>query len=212
MSEQFFAMQLEDHSLPEMLYFPKTYYGTLNQIGEFIAHLAADPDTAVKYATTIRAYEDYRNGNLGAVHMIHGQPLRLLTPVNLVFETVILEQDVEWDFDNGVHQFRVRADFVDLHQVLLQDGELYIRAVRPCYEGIQFENPIDGWTTMPACHYGFPHIYAVAPSWHYSRLYTTEQLEMSAQPCLARMQDFCYVTHHEACNDLFGGARGTKQE
>lgn len=42
MSEQFFAMQLEDHSLPEMLHFLKTYYGTLNQIGEFIAHLAAE--------------------------------------------------------------------------------------------------------------------------------------------------------------------------
>ena len=62
MNEQYFEIQLEDYSIPEILPFPKKYYGTLNQIGELIKHLAADPATSIKYATTISAFEDYKNG------------------------------------------------------------------------------------------------------------------------------------------------------
>lgn len=205
MNEQHFEIQLEDYSIPEILPFPKKYFGTLSQIGEVMECLAADPVMSIKYATTISAFEDYKNGNLGAVHTISGQTLRLLTPVNLIHETVILEQDAEWDFDNGAYHHRVHADFMDLHQVLLQDGEIYIRAMRPCYEGLRYEDPCEGWTSMPACHYGFPYIYAAAPGWHYMRLYTLEQVELSAGPCLARMHNARYVSHHEAGNDLFGG-------
>ena len=38
MNEQFFEIQLEDYSIPEILPFPKKYYGTLNQVGELIKH------------------------------------------------------------------------------------------------------------------------------------------------------------------------------
>lgn len=55
MSEQHFAIQLEDYSLPAILPFPKTYYGTLPQIGALMDCLAADPDTAIRFASTIRA-------------------------------------------------------------------------------------------------------------------------------------------------------------
>ena len=205
MSEQHFAIQLEDYSLPDILPFPKTYYGTLPQIGALMDCLVADPDTAIRFASTIRAFNDYKAGHLGAVHEVCGRTFRLLTPVNQIHETVILDQNVQWDFENGAYHHRVRADFVDLHQVLLQDGDMYLRVVRPCYEGLQYEDAYERWTSMPACNYGFPYMYEAEPGWHYARLYTLEQVEVSAAPCLIRMHDSCYVSHHEACNDLFGG-------
>ena len=205
MRKQFFGIQLEDYSLPEGVPMPKTYFGTLDQIGVVIDHLAADPVTAAKYASTIIAFRDYKNGHLGVTHTIAGQTMRLLTPVGFVHETMILEQNAEWYFNNGVYSHRVHADFMDLHQVLLIDGDMFLRCVRPCYEGLRYEDPCEGWTAMPACHYGFPYIYAAEPGWHYMRLYTLEQVETTAQPCLVRMHDSCHVSHHEACNDLFGG-------
>lgn len=72
MNVQHFEIQLEDYSIPEILPFPKKYFGTLSQIGEVMECLAADPVMSVKYATTISAFEDYKNGNLGAVHTICG--------------------------------------------------------------------------------------------------------------------------------------------
>ena len=205
MSDQFFKMQLEDYSIPEFLPCPKTYYGTLEQIEAVINQLAADPATATKYASTIQAFADFKNGNAESVHTIMGQTMRLLTPVTCIHETVILEQDVQWYFSNGVYSHRVHADFVDLHQALLVDGDLFIRVVKPCYEGIRYEDPYEGWISMPACHYGFPGIYTTAPGWHYMRLYVTEQIAMSVEPCLIRMNDAYHVSHYEACNDLFGG-------
>lgn len=210
MSEQFYKMQLEDYSIPEFLPCPKTYYGTLEQIEAVIKQLAANPATATKYASTIQAFDDFKNGNVEAVHTIMGQTMRLLTPVTCIHETGILEQDVQWYFSNGVYSHRVHADFVDLHQVLLVDGDLFVRVVRPCYEGIRYEDPYEGWTSMPACHYGFPGIYATAPGWHYMRLYVVEQIAMSVEPCLIRMNDAYHVSHYEACNDLFGG-RASKE-
>ena len=212
MSEQHFAIQLEDYSLPAILPFPKTYYGTLSQIGALMDCLAADPDTAIRFASTIRAFNDYKAGHLGAVHEVCGRTFRLLTPVNLIRETVILDQNVQWDFENGAYNHRVRAGFVDLHQVLLQDGDMYLRCVRPCYENLMYEDPYEGWTSMPACNYGFPYMYEAEPGWHYARLYTLEQVEVSAAPCLIRMHDTCYVSHHEACNDLFGGREVPHEE
>ena len=210
MNKQFYSIQLEDYSLKSVLPLTKTYYGTLNQIGVVIDCLAADPDTAARYASTIGAYKEYKKGHLGVTHTIAGKRMRLLTPVNLVHETIILEQNVEWYFNNGVYQYPVRADFVDLHQVLLNDGDMYLRCVRPCYEGLRFDDPYEGWTNVPACHYGFPYIYKAEPGWHYMRLYTLEQVEMTAEPCLVRMHDARHVSHHEACNDLFGGHRDEK--
>lgn len=210
MSEQFYKTQFEDFSIPEHLPCPKTYYGTLEQIGAVIEQLAADPATDTMYASTIQAFADFKNGNAESVHTIMGQTMRLLTPVTCIHETVILEQDVQWYFSNGVYSHRVHADFVDLHQALLVDGDLFIRAVRPCYEGIRYEDPYEGWTSMPACHYGFPGIYATAPGWHYMRLYVVEQIAMSVEPCLIRMNDAYHVSHYEACNDLFGG-RASKE-
>ena len=212
MREQHFAIQLEDYSLPAILPFPKTYYGTLPQISALMDCLAADPNTAIRFASTIQAFEAYKKGYWGAVHTVSGQTLRLLTPVELICETTVLHQNVEWDFDNGPYNHRVRADLVDLHQVLLQDGDMYLRCVRPCYEGLQYEDPCEGWTSMPACNYGFPYMYEAEPGWHYARLYTLEQVEVSAAPCLIRMHDSCYVSHHEACNDLFGGREVPHEE
>lgn len=107
MSEQFYKTQLEDYSIPAVLPCPKTYYGTLEQIEAVINQLAADPATATKYASTIQAFADFKNGNVEAVHTIMGQQLRLLTPVTCIHETVILEQDVQWYFSNGVYGHRV---------------------------------------------------------------------------------------------------------
>ena len=207
MREQYFAIQFEDCSLPAILPFPKTYYGTLPQISGLMDCLAADPNTAIRFASTIQAFEAYKNGHLGAVHTVSGQTLRLLTPVELICATTVLDQNIEWEFDNGIYSHRVRADLVDLHQVLLQDGDMYLRCVRPCYENLQYEDPYEGWTSMPACNYGFPYMYEVEPKWHYMRLYILEQVEMAAEPCIAKMCDARHVSHHEACNDLFGGAR-----
>ena len=213
MSKQFFGIQFEDYSLPEGLPMPKTYYGTLHQIKAVIDHLAADPSTAAKYASTIQAFKAYTEGFLGATHeMISGQRLRLLTPVRMIHETMIVQENPQWYFSNGVYSHQVCADYMSLHQVLLKDDDMFLRCVRPFYQGLRYDDPYEGWTTMPACHYGFPYIYDTAPGYHYMRLYTLEQVELSAEPCLIRMHDSCHVSHHEAGNDLFGGRGGTHEK
>lgn len=212
MNRQYYSIQFEDYSVKCAIPLTKTYYGTLDQIGVVIDCLAADPETATKYASTIGAFGEYKNGHLGVTHTIAGKKLRLLTPVNLIHKTLLLEQDVEWYFNNGVYKYPVRASFVDLHQVLLNDGDMYLRCVRPCYEGLQYEDPYEGWISMPDCHYGFPYIYKAEPGWHYMCLYTLEQVEMTPEPCLVRMHDIRHVSHHEACNDLFGGQHNKRNE
>lgn len=212
MSKQFFGIQFEDYSLPEGLPMPKTYYGTLHQIKAVMDDLAADPITAAKYASTIQAFEEYTEGFLGATHEISGQRLSLLTPVQLIHETMIVEENAQWYFNNGVYQHLVRAECMYLHQVLLRDGDMYLRCVRPSYAKVQYDNPYEGWTSMPPCHYGFPYMYVVENGWHSMRLYTLEQVELSAEPCLIRMHDACHVSHHVAGNDLFGGRGGSYEK
>lgn len=212
MSKQFFAIQLEDYTLPSYLPFPKTYYGTLEQIDALIRCLDADPATAIRFASTICAFEHYKKGQLDVMHTISCQAVQLLTPVQMIHETMIVQENPQWYFSNGVYSHQVRADYMSLHQVLLKDGDMFLRCVRPFYQGLQYDDPYEGWTTMPACHYGFPYIYDTAPGYHHMRLYTLEQVELSAEPCLIRMYDACHVSHHEAGNDLFGGRGGSYEK
>lgn len=204
MSKLYYVIQLEDYPLSKVGLFPKTYYGTMENISELIECLAADPAAAWKYRSTIRAFRSYQNGDYFATHTIAGRNERLLTPVKCIHETLILQQNANWHFYNGVYSMNVRADLVDIHQVLLKHEDMYLRCVRPCYENLQFEDPWEGWKAVPNCHHGFPHICATEEGWHYMRLFTLEQVEVEPEPCLARMNDACHVSHREACDDIFG--------
>ena len=212
MSKPYYAIQLEDYTLPSYLPFPKTYYGTLEQIDALIRCLDADPATAIRFASTICAFEHFQKGQLDAMHTISNQTVRLLTPVQLIHETMIVEDNAQWYFNNGVYQHLVGVECMHLHQVLLRDGDMYLRCVRPSYAKVRYDDPYEGWTSMPPCHYGFPYLYVVENGWHSMRLYTLEQVELSAEPCLIRMHDACHVSHHEAGNDLFGGRGGSYEK
>lgn len=205
MGKQFYAIQLEDYSLKNIFPVTKTYYGTLDQIGEVIDHLATDMAMSIKYSSTIYSFHSFLCGNTEAVHIVAGETMRLLTPVTLHFETTIILQNPEWQFNNGAHNYCLRADLVNMHQVLLQDGDMYLRCARPCYEGLQYRNPCEDWADLPDELNGFPYIYARDSNWHCLRLYVMEQVETEPDPCMIRMKDSGFICHHEACNDLFGG-------
>lgn len=205
MSKLYYAIQLEDYSLAKVAVFPKTYYGTKADIAALIDCLAADPSASLRYMSTIRAFRSYQNGNLFATHTIAGRTERLLTPVKCIHETLILQNNADWHFYNGAYNLKVHADFVTVHQVLLKQDDMYLRCIRPCYEKLQIKDSCERWKVVPNCHHGFPHICAVDEGRHCMRLYTLEQVEESPEPCMARMNDACYISHHDACDDIFGG-------
>ncbi len=101
MSKQYYAIQLEDYTLPSYLPFPKTYYGTLEQIDALIRCLDANPATAIRFASTICAFEHFKKGQLDAMHTISCQAVQLLTPVQFIHETMIVEENAQWYFTTG---------------------------------------------------------------------------------------------------------------
>ena len=119
MSKPYYAIQLEDYTLPSYLPFPKTYYGTLEQIDALIRCLDADPATAIRFASTICAFEHFQKGQLDAMHTISNQTVRLLTPVQLIHETMIVEDNAQWYFNNGVYQHLVGVSLLALFKQIV---------------------------------------------------------------------------------------------
>ncbi len=200
----YYAIQLEDYSMAKVAMFPKTFYGTMSNIYALIRRLSADPVASLKYQGTIRAFHSYEKGNYSVTHTIAGKTERLLTPVDCIHNTMILQENAEWHFYNGAFDLNLRADFVTIHQVLLRQEDMYLRCARSRFENLQVEDAT-GWKAVPNCHHGFPHICDISNGSFCLRLYTLEQVENRAEPCVEQMNDARYVSHHDACDEIFGG-------
>ena len=58
-----------------------------------------------------------------------------------------------WSFTNEQGQLvEVKADMVDLHQVLFEQGNLYIRTAWFCFENLKYRKPGQDWTPFSAAN------------------------------------------------------------
>ena len=206
-TKQIYRISLDDYALPAASSIVKHYYGSLDDIESLIHSLESDSYTARTYATTIRAYYNFKAGDLTACHIINGQTMQLLTPVQAVAESTIMAFDETWNFYNGVMMpTDMRAKYMELQQLIIHDGHHYHRIIRPYFDGLEMNHPeYDGWYAVGKHCFGFPHMYKVlSPNTMYLELYVEEQISSILDDCLTKMDEIKYADLTEALNDIFG--------
>jgi hypothetical protein len=77
----------------------------------------------------------------------------LMDPVKEVGRSGYMIDYPRWSFTNEQGQLvEVKADMVDLHQVLFEQGNLYIRTARFCFENLKYRKPGQDWTPFSAAN------------------------------------------------------------
>lgn len=77
----------------------------------------------------------------------------LMDPVKEVGRSGYMIEYPRWSFTNEQGQLvEVKADMVDLHQVLFEQGNLYIRTARFCFENLKYRKPGQDWTPFSAAN------------------------------------------------------------
>lgn len=155
-SKQFYEINLEGYRFPRYASVVKSYYGTMDDIIDLMVHLADNDWTRIRYQETIDAAEYYDLDN-EITHMVAGQVLPILTPVQEVcrFETQLTNQ--RWDymtFSGAVYP--CWAPEVNVCQTLIRTENGYGRCLKASLSGLSICHHATGWTSPGCVIKGFP--------------------------------------------------------
>lgn len=187
--KQFYRTYLEDYSFPRHASVVKPYYGTEEDIFNFIHNLASDDWTAKRYKEIIDAACAYDTDDdpFDTVATIAGQVHPVMTPVQEIgrFETNLTNQS--WIYTNYHGEvFPCRATSVDVCQVLLQTDNGYDRCMKVKLTGFTVCYHSIGWVELTYAMKGFPGIITYDGKHHTMNLlvcldrYTFDELATAA--------------------------------
>ena len=159
--DQYYLFRLAEMVMPEERIVIREYCGNLEQIGELLAEMDKDEWCQYFYSSTLRAWDKFRSGDLGAVHRVeNGKLERLLTPVSEMARACFLVDGVEWQYrDKYDCLLRARAECAEITQVLLQDGDRYIRCCKYWLQGLQRVHGEKGWIPYDNAPQGLEHLF-----------------------------------------------------
>lgn len=207
MSKPYYVIQLEDYTLPSYLPFSKTYYGTLDQIRQLIYLLASEEWTREYYTSTISAMDSFDFGNLAAVHDVAGHMERLLPPVGDLCRSAYLCGGAQWYYtDQYGCALPAKAELVDVEQVLLQDGDRYLRCGKFRFEGLSNAMPMNGWDLHDGYCEGLPNMgQYFEPGAIQMRLFVLEQEYANETTARKDMATEGLLDYSRVSGELFSG-------
>ncbi len=203
--EQYFSIKLDCLIMPEERLVVKRFYGTLAQIADLMNHFEEDEWSSLYYASTICAWRDYQCGILGAVHTVGNAQERLLTPLSEVCRSAYLVDNPRWTYRNKFGcTMCAKADLSDADQLLLQDGDHYLRCVRFWFEGLSHVHSEKGWIPCDGKPKGIPYmIVCYEEGAVTSALYVLEEEYTDLEAAKQDMQQGDMLSYTQISRELF---------
>lgn len=140
MGAQFYRIEMGDPAVPMGCNTRKSYFGWLPDIYNAIRQMDADEVNL----DTVRAFDEFMNGNSDVSHVVCGSEIALLTPMDMIAKERMTLLNHEWVYeDNFGFVRRLRADKIIVEQVLLRDTCHYFRCMRPHFVGLKMRGAED---------------------------------------------------------------------
>ena len=203
----YYGMQMDSMVMPEEDFAIKQFFGTLEQVDDLLAEIDKDALWRDYYASTIAAWEAYQSGDEFAMHYAGGQVERFLKPVVEVCRSAFLLEKPEWIYQNKCGcLLRARADVVGVHQVVLWDGNIFIRCARYGFEGLERAHSDRGWIPYDGTSCGVPcMIDSHGTGDAYSRLFVVEETYDNLDAAKWDIQQGNKLNYEQVSRELFSG-------
>ena len=202
---RYYGIRLDCLKGPEEELVIKQYYGTLEQIDGLLSDIDMAEWWREYYASTIAVWEEYQSGDNGALHHVGREVERLLRPVIEVCRSAFMIENAEWVcLDKCGLDMKARADVVGVHQVLLWDGNRFIRCARYGFTGLECAHSDKGWITYDCTSCGVPYmIDSHGTGDANNRLFVVEEEYDNLDAAKWDMQREDYFNYEQISRELF---------
>ena len=204
---RYYGIRLDCLKGPEEELVIKQYYGTLEQIDGLLSDIDMDEWWREYYASTIAAWEDYQSGDVCALHHVGRGVESLLKPVVEVCRSAYMIENAEWVcLDKCGLDIKARADVVGVHQVLLWNGNRFIRCTRYGFAGLESAYSDKDWTIYDGTSYGVPYLIDTYGNGNaHNRLFVVEEMYDNLDTAKWDMQREDNFDYEQISRELFSG-------
>ena len=203
MKKRYFVLTMDDLATPGFCSWTKDFYGTLDEITEYIRRI---PEGS--YETTKAALQEYLNGNTDVKHHICFHDRQLLTPVEVIKQERFELEQYLWDHKNIFDCiYKMKADMAVIEQMLIKSGDCYTRCVRCAFTDLQYmtEAPLHlGYRKMHDGFWGLPGMMHIEGNQYILSLYVLEKRYQNLEEALADMGKVEKLDLTDVCNEIFG--------
>ena len=206
-SEQLYQLRLDDCATPSFVSFDKPYYGTLEEIRDFVAALEQDEECREGEESLITAFHAYEAGKHGATHYAAYQEIPLLIPVSILTRKTVILREYAWTHMNIWNcPYELRCEELEAGQVWIETEKGCVRCLRAKFKNLELKSVIrNDWRPLNSGFWGYPHMLEYEEPYVYNRLLVSEESfntrELALKNAHARQPGLCL---DEVCDDMFG--------
>lgn len=190
MAKQIYQLILDDYSAPAFVSLYKEYYGTLDDISDFIAALRNDEYFAKHNAELISCFEKFKQGEKNIMLMSAYSKHPFLKRAKKLGEASSEFNNYKWEHINTWgFPYYMKCDEVKCSHLWLCCTGIYVRVINAIFLNLQYENILGEYMNPGMC-WGFPHQIETDEEKTYSRLYVVEKTFNDKTETLLDMEKF----------------------
>ena len=204
----YYRLELDDYSAAAFTSFGKYYYGTLDEIRDFIDELCSNEDFGDRFVELISAFHAFEAGQHDVKHNVAYRDMPLLVPVRLLYKGKITLDNHAWEHLNTWRwPYNMRCEKVESEHLWFACGREYCRAAKAVFTNLQYAGTVGQWNDVGDMLWGFPGILTRDLSGFRNRLAEPEEYFKSRAEAQQDWEAFTFAPdpdYTEFCNDIFG--------
>ena len=204
----YYRLELDDYSAAAFTSFGKYYYGTLDEIRNFITQLSNDDAFRDRFSELISAFQAFEFGRHDVTHKVAYREVPLLVPARLLHKEKITLDNHAWEHLNTWRwPYNMRCEKVESEHLWFACGREYCRAAKAVFTNLQYAGTVGQWNDVGDMLWGFPGILTRDLSGFRNRLAEPEEYFKSRAEAQQDWEAFTFAPdpdYTEFCNDIFG--------
>lgn len=208
--ERYYALVLDDCACPSFCSAPKAFHGRLSDIRGLVEALAND-NADGHHNEVLNAFHAWEQGDLDVMHRVAYSNHKLLTQEEVVAQEDYALKHTVWQHTNiwgCVNE--LQADAIDVSQIVLKQGDWYLRCIRPVFRDLMVRTPeapitqMREWKPVGDRFWGYPHIMVQHGKYTYPRLYMDLQHYSDLSDALRDLKDASKIDYATVMDEVFG--------
>ena len=199
MNEKIYHIELDDCSTPAYVTLGKDYYGTMNDVEEFISKFKPG-----ERQDLIEAFREYKQGNSDVEIPVGFWKSKMLEEVKVYGKKQISYGEYEWKHINiWGFPYYMKCDAMQTSHYWIKDGKKLCRIIKAKFTNLQYKNAIDEYMKIGLI-WGLPHIVEFGT---YNTLMEVEKRFDTVKELRENMSSFNSISDIDFtsfCNDIFG--------
>jgi len=207
MSDQYYALYLDDYATPAFCSFDKLFIGTQSEILAVADRMGAD----IAYKETVAAIQNYFLGKKTVTHTIAYQTFPVLTPVESICSLEFTLNETIWNHQNVWDcTYIMKFDEAVVHQLLIQHQNKYYRLIRASMKNLCCDSETSfGWMPLNSRFWGHKCMMNVTTHndgsyWVSNLLYVIQDSFDSLDDANNYWRDPGKLIFDSICDEIFG--------